>query len=177
MPMNGISAPYNKDRKKEDLQVDEVLIEIDGVVMKMVRRSTLSVPAEVSAVIPRVEIRKRSFENGQLASEYEMVLNSITIVHAPCHPPAGENPPGGEEKEEKVPVLLRVTVPGDKDGEEIGENKEELRIRDRRQKTYCITHKGAPANNTPTGLDGTPAINITLPKIIINGRSICPVNT
>ena len=77
----------------EDLQVDEVVIEIEGVVMKMVRRSTLKVPAEVSAIIPRVEIRRRTFENGQLKAECEMILNSITIVHAPRHPQAGENPP------------------------------------------------------------------------------------
>ncbi len=89
----------------EDLQVDEVVIEIEGVVMKMVRRSTLKVPAEVSAIIPRVEIRRRTFENGQLKAECEMILNSITIVHAPRHPQAGENPPeqgegqGGEVKD------------------------------------------------------------------------------
>ncbi len=68
-------------------------IEIDGVTVRVKRKLTLSVPHEVSAFIPRAEIRRRTYQDGQLAFEEEMILNSITIVHAPRHSPAGEEPP------------------------------------------------------------------------------------
>lgn len=94
--------------------MDEVVIEIEGVVMKMVRRSTLKAPAEVSAIIPRVEIRRKTYENGQLTAEHEMILNSITIVHAPRQPLAGESPPefegDAENSIKNQPVRSKIQV-------------------------------------------------------------------
>ncbi|MCG0277132.1 MAG: hypothetical protein L5656_01170 [Thermanaeromonas sp.] len=70
---------------------DEVKIKIGQVTMKMVRKFSLPWPHEVSAYIPRVEIRRRTYREGKLRCEEEMILNSLTIVHAPRHPP--ERPP------------------------------------------------------------------------------------
>ncbi|WP_066637020.1 hypothetical protein [Desulfolucanica intricata] len=88
---------FNKKKSyipsSQDLQVDEAEIQIGGVSIKVTRRLSLDVPHEITAIIPRVEIRRRKYNNGQLASEDEMILNSITIVHAPRHPLAEETPP------------------------------------------------------------------------------------
>jgi|GEM_PF-7085227 len=70
---------------------DEIKIRIGQVVMKMARNFSLPWPHEVSAYIPRVEIRRRTYREGELKCEEEMILNSLTIVHAPRHPP--EHPP------------------------------------------------------------------------------------
>ncbi|SMB90163.1 hypothetical protein SAMN00808754_0256 [Thermanaeromonas toyohensis ToBE] len=70
---------------------DEIKIRIGHVVMKMTRKFSLPWPHEVSAYIPRAEIRRRTYREGKLRCEEEMILNSLTIVHAPRHPP--ERPP------------------------------------------------------------------------------------
>ncbi|MEW6064760.1 hypothetical protein P378_08765 [Desulforamulus profundi] len=93
-------AQYKLIRKSRQLQVfdpcncyqnDHVDLVVEGAGIRLCRLSSLSVPAEVSAFIPRVEIRQRRYENGQLVCEDERIYNSITVVHAPRHPP--ENPP------------------------------------------------------------------------------------
>lgn len=80
------------------LQKDEISIDIMGITMKVSRCSTLSVPYEVTAVIPRVELRTWRYQEGELVEIEEKILNSITIVHAPRHPPGGgkipSSPPG-----------------------------------------------------------------------------------
>jgi len=75
------------------MQIDVVEIEIEDVTMRLKRKINLQVPHEVSAFIPRAEIRRREFEAGQMVREKEIILNSITIVHAPRHPLANESPP------------------------------------------------------------------------------------
>lgn len=88
-------AQYKLIRKKRQLQTqgpcncyqnDHVDLVVEGAGIRLCRLSSLSVPAEVSAYIPRVEIRQRRYENGQLISEDERIYNSITVVHAPRHP-------------------------------------------------------------------------------------------
>ncbi len=71
------------------LQKDETTINIAGVKMKVSRFSTLDVPHEVTAVIPRVELRIWRYKDGKLVEIEESILNSVTIVHAPRHPPGG----------------------------------------------------------------------------------------
>ena len=77
-------------------QNDHVDLVVEGAGIRLCRLSNLSVPAEVSAYIPRVEIRHRRYENGQLICEDERIYNSITMVHAPRHP--SENPSSPELK-------------------------------------------------------------------------------
>ncbi|WP_041274611.1 hypothetical protein [Desulforamulus reducens] len=88
-------AQYKLIRKKRQLQVsapcncyqnDHVDLVVEGAGIRLCRLSSLSVPAEVSAYIPRVEIRHRTYQNGELVSEDERIYNSITVVHAPRHP-------------------------------------------------------------------------------------------
>lgn len=85
------------------LNVDEVDLAIDGyALIRLVRKTTLDVPHEVTIVIPRAEFREKEYKNGQLTSEKEVILSSITVVHAPRHPLAGEN--AGERQE---PIRLK----------------------------------------------------------------------
>lgn len=112
-------AQYKLIRKKRQLlsqdpcncyQNDHVDLVVEGAGIRLCRLSSLSIPAEVSAYIPRVEIRQRRYENGQLISEDERIYNSITVVHAPRHPL--ENPPfpslnttnGGENLTGQLPL-------------------------------------------------------------------------
>jgi hypothetical protein len=91
-PLTGTSSVPGKARKtflfgNRYLQEAHVEIEIEGVVVRVTHKVDLNVPHELTVVLPRVEIRHRYFENGQLAREDEMILNSITVVDAPRHPP------------------------------------------------------------------------------------------
>lgn len=75
------------------LNTDEVELHVDNAVIRVIRRLSYDLPHEVSAFIPRAEIRRRRYENGQLAWEEEIILNSLTVVHSPLRPPTGERPP------------------------------------------------------------------------------------
>lgn len=89
--------PENQPNITPMVGCDEIEIVIGGVVMRVVRRSNLYWPHEVSAFLPRAEIRHRRYQEGKLVSEDEMILNSLTIVHAPLHPPAeNQHPPAAE---------------------------------------------------------------------------------
>ncbi|MEW6065082.1 MAG: hypothetical protein ACOY35_04210 [Bacillota bacterium] len=105
-------AQYKLVRKSRQLltpdpcncyQNDHVDLVVEGAGIRMCRLSNLSVPAEVSAIIPRVEIRRRRYENGQLVYEDERIYNSITVVHAPRHPL--ENPPNQAPAVGSPPLL------------------------------------------------------------------------
>ncbi len=84
-------------------QNDHVDLVVEGAGIRLCRLSNLSVPAEISAYIPRVEIRHRRYENGQLICEDERIYNSITMVHAPRHP--SENPSNPTELKVPQPSL------------------------------------------------------------------------
>lgn len=59
----------------------ELLIYFENdVVMRITRRSGTPLQNELSAIIPRAEIRKRRYENGKVAVEEELIINSITLV-------------------------------------------------------------------------------------------------
>lgn len=75
------------------LNTDEVELHVDNAVIRVIRRLTYDLPHEVSAFIPRAEIRRRRYENGRLAWEEEIILNSLTVVHSPQRPPTGERLP------------------------------------------------------------------------------------
>ncbi|MGE5404925.1 MAG: hypothetical protein ACM3PP_08295 [Candidatus Saccharibacteria bacterium] len=84
---------------------DEVTIAFADVVMKLKRCTTLPTPHEITAVIPRAEIRKRLYKNGQLVAETETVLNSITISHSPQHSAENNQGNNGELPGEKPDVV------------------------------------------------------------------------
>lgn len=73
--------------------LDEAEISLFGVDMVLKRKFYLETPHEVSLFIPRAEIRQTTYEGTNKRTESEMILNSITIVHAPMRPAAGTSGP------------------------------------------------------------------------------------
>jgi len=68
---------------------DVAAIQVDDLIATMSRRvSNTDPPYEFSIFIPRLEFRQKYYHDGALKSEKEIILNSITIVHAPQHPPS-----------------------------------------------------------------------------------------
>jgi hypothetical protein len=66
-------------------QKDQIVIIIADVIMKVQRCYSLPVPHEVTAVIPRAEVRSWRYQGGKLTEARETILNSITISHSPRH--------------------------------------------------------------------------------------------
>lgn len=64
---------------------NQLEIAIGGVLVKINRCSTFPPVNELSAIIPRAEIRRRYYINGRLTAEEEIILNSITLVDSPRH--------------------------------------------------------------------------------------------
>lgn len=68
---------------------NQLEITIEGIRVKINRCSTSPPVNELSAIIPRAEIRRRYYCNGRLTAEEEIILNSITLVDSPRHATAG----------------------------------------------------------------------------------------
>ena len=66
---------------------DRVALRLPGLEIAVERAGTLPVPAELTVVVPRAELRARmtSPESGE--ASVEVILNSITIAHSPRHTP------------------------------------------------------------------------------------------
>lgn len=91
--------------KQGHANMDEAEISLFGLDMILKRKFYLDTPHEVSLFVPRAEIRQTTYEGENKRTETEMILNSITIVHAPMHPLAGEpetRPPG--QAKVKIPL-------------------------------------------------------------------------
>ena len=68
---------------------DVAAIQVDDLTVTMSRRaSNTDPPYEFSMFIPRLEFRQKYYHDGVIKGEKEIILNSITIVHAPQHPPS-----------------------------------------------------------------------------------------
>lgn len=87
-------------------QDDAVELSLPGLSVTLTRRLNVDVPHEVTIIIPRAELRFRERET-------ELIYSSITVVHAPRHTPAGEQPPNGQNGEESAGTACRKT-PGPK---------------------------------------------------------------
>ncbi|SFR05532.1 hypothetical protein [Desulfoscipio geothermicus] len=87
----------NRDMKcpdrQEGRQIDLAKIKIGDLEMVMCRRVDIETPHEFSVFVPRVEIRQRYYRDNRLQYEKETIYNSLTIVHAPIHPPAESGRP------------------------------------------------------------------------------------
>ncbi len=81
--------------RRDGSQEDSIHVELDPQDMTMTRKTDPEIPHEVTVVVPRAAIREKYNDNGQLI-EKEILLNSITIVHAPRHPLAGPPAPPPE---------------------------------------------------------------------------------
>jgi hypothetical protein len=72
---------------------DLIELRLNGLYILLKRRLGLDWPHEIHILVPRAEFIK-TYQNGRLVEE-RTVLSSISIVHAPYHPPAeGGGPPG-----------------------------------------------------------------------------------
>ncbi|QUH19569.1 hypothetical protein [Alkaliphilus sp. B6464] len=81
--------------RKAKSQCDCIELKLEDLYIKMNRITDKGIPHEVTVVVPRAEIREKYDENQRLI-EKEVILNSITIVHAPRHPLAGPPAPPPE---------------------------------------------------------------------------------
>ncbi|MFA7466842.1 MAG: hypothetical protein WCY82_01070 [Desulfotomaculaceae bacterium] len=77
---------YQNNIEKQN-NYDFASIEIGEMKVTLARRVNIPVPHEFSVFIPRVEIRKRYYNNEGLQYEKEIIYNSLTIVHSPQRPP------------------------------------------------------------------------------------------
>lgn len=78
-------SAHEKVSRCVPVTLDEVRISLSEFNMSMSRWFTSDLPHEVSVFVPRAEVRIRK---GRGVQETEITLDSITIVHAPRHPPA-----------------------------------------------------------------------------------------
>ncbi len=80
----------NKVKSKEcpagTLIENQLEIKIENILVKITRCSGIPPQNELSAFVPRLEIRRSCYKDGRWAEE-EIVLNSITLVDAPRHLP------------------------------------------------------------------------------------------
>ncbi|KAB3535519.1 hypothetical protein F8154_06140 [Alkaliphilus pronyensis] len=87
-----IKSVLSRVFKNEEVQSDYVKVQLKPLDIEMSRNTNPDIPHEVTVVVPRAEIREKFNEKGQLI-EREVILNSITVVHAPRHPLAGPPSP------------------------------------------------------------------------------------
>lgn len=75
------------------IQEDTIEVSLPLLTIKLTRLLHIDVPHEVSIIVPRAEMEFS-------VQETRLVYSSITVVHAPRHPLAGEQPPGSQENSE-----------------------------------------------------------------------------
>jgi len=73
-------------------QDDSVTVTLPMLTITLSRKLNTDIPHEVHVIIPRAEIRIGE-------TETEIIYSSITVVHAPRHPLAGEPTPGSQSWE------------------------------------------------------------------------------
>lgn len=83
-------------------QTDYIHLQLEDLNIQLARITDPAIPHEVTIVVPRAEIREKYDENNRLV-EREVILNSITVVHAPRHPLAGPPSPPPEIPAQFIP--------------------------------------------------------------------------
>ncbi len=74
---------------------DRVAVRLPGLEIAVDRSSRDPVPAELTVVVPRAELRARLTTPDGAQASVEVLLNSITVVHSPRHAPGRESGPAG----------------------------------------------------------------------------------
>jgi len=85
-PGKALNKFKSKDCPAGTLIDNQLEIKIGNILVKITRCSSIPPQNELSAFIPRLEIRRRCYKDGHWADE-EIILNSITLVDAPRHLP------------------------------------------------------------------------------------------
>jgi len=80
--------------------VDEVELEVEGVIFRVRRQGESQVPHEVQLIIPRTEIRK--VQHGGEICELQIMLSNVNIVHSPRL--SSGNKEQAEIKQDLLPV-------------------------------------------------------------------------
>jgi len=76
-----LSANFPRSGKLVENQLEII---IGDIVVRIIRSSDIPPQNELTAIIPKAEIRRRRYENGRLVgAEEEILLTSITLVDAP----------------------------------------------------------------------------------------------
>ncbi len=70
---------------------DDILVRLDGLAISLTRKTSSTLPHEVTVVIPRAEMQKK-YQDGKLV-ETNLVYSSITVSHSPRFPPSGSSAP------------------------------------------------------------------------------------
>jgi len=58
-------------------------IRVNNILLRIVRSSAAPPQNELSAFVPRVEMRFRRYENGRLVAEEEVIFSGLTLVDTP----------------------------------------------------------------------------------------------
>ncbi|WP_027363632.1 hypothetical protein [Desulfotruncus alcoholivorax] len=78
-----------KRRRQMEALFDVATIQVDDLTVTMSRReSNTNPPYEFSMYIPRLEFRQKYYKDRLEKDAKEIILENITIVHAPQHPPS-----------------------------------------------------------------------------------------
>ncbi len=114
MILKRLLGKLNTDKDNDDVkpQTDYIQLQLEDLNIQMFRVTNPDIPHEVSVIVPRAEIREKYDEDNRLV-EKEVILNSITIVHAPRHPLAGPPSPPPE-----IPERYAKFIPKDSDEDE-----------------------------------------------------------
>ncbi|MDK2805239.1 MAG: hypothetical protein PWP67_3006 [Clostridium butyricum] len=89
--MINIKSILNMAKKlfKRSKGYDKITLRLYGLDVEIERKTNIDVPHEVTVVVPRVELRKKTKGSDE---DIEIIMNSITVVHSPHHKELGESP-------------------------------------------------------------------------------------
>ncbi|WKV09700.1 hypothetical protein Q2T46_04480 [Thermoanaerobacterium sp. CMT5567-10] len=75
---------------KKNKGYDKITLRLYGLDIEIERKTNIDVPHEVTVVLPRVELRKKTKGSDE---DIEIIMNSITVVHSPRHKELGASSP------------------------------------------------------------------------------------
>jgi len=82
MKTKKISEFFKKYIKPKKDFTDRISVSLYDIQITVERKINIDIPHEVTVVLPRVELRSETIDNRK---SFELILNSITVVHSPQH--------------------------------------------------------------------------------------------
>ncbi|AST56658.1 hypothetical protein Thert_00454 [Thermoanaerobacterium thermosaccharolyticum] len=71
---------------KKNKGYDKITLKLYGLDVEIERITNIDVTHEVTVVVPRVELKKKTKDGEE---DVEIIMNSITVVHSPRHKELG----------------------------------------------------------------------------------------